>query len=81
MESVFVCINVELGSDQKVINQLKKIKGVESAYQLYGVYDIITKVQAETTNQLKEIVLNQIRKIPKVRSTLTMVIHQTKTNK
>jgi DNA-binding Lrp family transcriptional regulator len=81
MESVFVCINVELGSDQEVLDKLREIKEVQTAYQLYGVYDIIAKVQAETTSKLKEIVLHKIRKIPKVRTTLTMVIHQTINNK
>jgi DNA-binding Lrp family transcriptional regulator len=38
------------------------------------VYDIIAKVEAESMTKLKEIVTWKIRRIDKVRSTLTTIV-------
>jgi DNA-binding Lrp family transcriptional regulator len=74
MPKAFVLINVESGSEDDVLKELKGIKGVEEAYFSYGVYDIITKIKAETMEQLKELVTRQVRTLPKVRSTLTLIM-------
>ena len=42
--------------------------------QVYGVYDIIAKVEAENMDKLKEIISWKIRRLDKVRSTLTMLV-------
>ena len=74
MPSAFVLINTEIGAENEVLKQLKGIEGVEEAYAVYGVYDIVAKVKAETMDKLKEIVTWNIRRLDKVRSTLTMVV-------
>ncbi len=74
MPRAFVLINVESGSEDEVLNQLKKIEGVEEAYFSYGVYDLITKIKADTMEKLKEMVTRQIRSLSKVRSTLTLIM-------
>jgi DNA-binding Lrp family transcriptional regulator len=70
----FVLINVESGSEDEVLTELKKIEGVEEAYFSYGVYDLITKIKAETMEKLKEMVTRKIRALSKVRSTLTLIM-------
>ena len=47
---------------------------VKEAYIVYGVYDIVAKVEAENMEKLKEIVSWNIRRLEKVRSTLTMLV-------
>jgi DNA-binding Lrp family transcriptional regulator len=74
MPQAFVLINVESGSEEEVVGQLKKIEGVEEAYFSYGVYDIITKVKAESMEKLKEMVTRNIRTLNRVRSTLTLIM-------
>ncbi len=74
MPVAFVLINAEIGSEGEVLGELKKIEGVEEAYFVYGVYDLIAKVKAETMEKLKELITWRIRKIAKVRSTLTMIV-------
>jgi Lrp/AsnC family transcriptional regulator for asnA, asnC and gidA len=59
----------------KLMKSLKKINGVEEAYPLYGVYDIVVKTKADTMGKIKEI-HNKIRKLEKVRQTLTMIAHE-----
>lgn len=74
MPKAFVLINTEIGSEVDVLKDLRKIEGVEEAYAVYGVYDIIAKVNADTMDKLKDIVTWRIRRLDKVRSTLTMII-------
>ena len=70
----FVLINVESGSEEEVLERIKKSEGVEEAYYSYGVYDIIAKIKAETMERLREAVSQKMRAISKVRSTLTLII-------
>ena len=70
----FVLINTEIGSENEVLKALKKVGDVKEAYGVYGVYDVIAMVQAETMEKLKETVTWQIRRLDKVRSTLTMIV-------
>ncbi|MCS7142855.1 MAG: Lrp/AsnC ligand binding domain-containing protein [Aigarchaeota archaeon] len=74
MPIAFVLINTEIGSEEDVVKQLKRIEAVKEAYAVYGVYDIIAKVEAESMDKLKEIVSWNIRRLDKVRSTLTMLV-------
>ncbi|HUK85339.1 MAG TPA: Lrp/AsnC ligand binding domain-containing protein [Candidatus Acidoferrum sp.] len=74
MPRAFVLINVESGAEQEVVNDLKKIEGVEEAYFSYGVYDIITKIKADSMERLKDMVTQKVRAIGRVRSTLTLIL-------
>jgi DNA-binding Lrp family transcriptional regulator len=74
MPKAFVLINVESGTEEEVVKDLKKIQGVEEAYYSYGVYDIITKVNADSMEGLKDMVTRKVRTLTKVRSTLTLIM-------
>jgi len=73
MPTAFVLINTEIGSEADVLKDLKKVEGVEEAHSVYGVYDIVARVKADTMDKLKEIVTWRVRRLDKVRSTLTMI--------
>jgi DNA-binding Lrp family transcriptional regulator len=74
MPRAYVLINVESGSEDDVLKELKTVEGVEEAYFSYGVYDLITKIKADTMDKLKEMVTRRIRTLSKVRSTLTLIM-------
>ena len=74
MPRAFVLINVESGSEDEVLKELKKIEGVEEAYFSYGVYDLVTKIKADSMELLKDMVTRRIRALSKVRSTLTLIM-------
>jgi DNA-binding Lrp family transcriptional regulator len=78
MPVAFVLINTEIGAMEEVLKELRKNEGVEEAYSVYGVYDIVAKIRAESMDQLKEIVTWSIRRINQVRSTLTMIVTEEK---
>ncbi|MBE0633770.1 Lrp/AsnC ligand binding domain-containing protein [Candidatus Bathyarchaeota archaeon] len=74
MATAFVLINAEIGSESEVLKGLKDIVEVKEAYMVYGVYDIIARIQTETMQELKDIISWKIRRLDKVRSTLTMIV-------
>jgi len=76
MPMAFVLINTEMGSETEVLEALQKTGNVKEAYVVYGVYDIVARVEAESMDQLKEIITWKIRRLNKVRSTLTMMAVQ-----
>ena len=74
MPLAFVLINAEIGSEDDVLQELRRIGNVRESYVVYGVYDIVAKVEADSMDKLKEIVTWKIRRLDKVRSTLTMIV-------
>lgn len=74
MPLAFVLINTEMGSMEETLKALSKIDNVKEAYMVYGVYDIVAKVEAESMTKLKELVTWKIRRLDKVRSTLSMIV-------
>lgn len=74
MPVAFVLINAEIGSEEEVLKLLKGVEGVKEAYIVYGVYDIVAKIKADSMDKLKDVVTWHIRRLNKVRSSLTMIV-------
>jgi DNA-binding Lrp family transcriptional regulator len=74
MPVAFVLINAEIGSEDEVVTELRKLSNVIESYVVYGVYDIVARVEADSMDKLKEIVTWKIRRLDRVRSTLTMIV-------
>lgn len=79
MPTAYVLLNSDLGNDESIVNEVKKILDVESEVNyevqgVYGVYDIILKISVDNAEALRSIITNKIRKINKVQSTLTMMV-------
>jgi len=77
MPMAFVLINAEIGSEEEVLKELKKVEGVVESFVVYGVYDVVAKIRADTMDRLKDIVTWHVRRLNKVRSTLTMIVVET----
>jgi DNA-binding Lrp family transcriptional regulator len=73
LATAYVLINCELGSEEFVISELKSIEGVAEVNGTFGAYDILAKVESSQVEALREIITWKIRKIPKIRSTLTLM--------
>jgi DNA-binding Lrp family transcriptional regulator len=73
MATAFVLINCDLGSEEFVISELKMIDGVVEVHGVFGAYDILAKIESKQVEALRETITWKIRKIPKIRSTLTLM--------
>lgn len=74
MPTAYVLLNTEIGAENQVLAALKKIEGVEEAHNLWGIYDIIANIKAESMEKLKYIITNRIGQIGRINSKLTMII-------
>ena len=74
MPKAFILVNVESGSEDDVLKQVKTMPFVEEVYVSYGVYDLILKVKANTMAELKDDVTKKVRQIKQVRSSLTLIM-------
>lgn len=72
MEIAYLLIQCDMGSEIDIIQQLMKIPEVKEVRGTYGVYDIFAKLESDSREKLDEILTNNIRKIPKIRSTNTL---------
>ena len=73
-ETTCVMINCESGAEGRIIDEIKSIPGVKESVRTSGPYDILAMIESNTVESLKEIIENQIRKIPQIRATTTLVI-------
>jgi|TARA_B100001971_G_C18157913_1_gene519660 DNA-binding Lrp family transcriptional regulator len=74
MPIAFVLINAELDSEKYIIEQLNKIECVTNVDSVYGVYDLVIKIESNTMDEVKNIISYNVRRINHVRSTLTMIV-------
>ncbi len=74
LTTAFVLINAELGKEESLVADLKKIRNVDEVYIVYGVYDIVVKIVSDSLDKVKQTITSQLRRSEKVRSTLTMIV-------
>ena len=72
MEMAYLLIQCDMGAEIDIIKKLTKIQEVKEVRGTYGVYDIFVKLESDSREKLDEILTNNIRKIPKIRSTNTL---------
>ena len=68
-----VLVNIEAGGENKALDEIAKTQGVTKVCLVYGAYDMVALIEAEDQRGLRDVV-NQIRAVENVRSTLTMVV-------
>ena len=68
----FVMVNSVPYHSEWVLERIREIKGVEEAYRLYGIYDIVAVVKAKTTEELKGII-RHIRTVKYIKSTMILI--------
>ena len=74
MAQAYVLLNCELGAEEEIIGKLKKLENVKEVHGTFGAYDITTKLEAETVEKLRETITQNLRKMDKIRSTLTLTV-------
>ncbi len=73
MVIAYVLINSDLGYEAEIIDELKQLEDVKEVNGVFGAYDILVKVQSDNAKNLRETITWKIRKIDKVRSTITLM--------
>jgi DNA-binding Lrp family transcriptional regulator len=76
MPSAFIMVSCETDSADLFAAELKKMPSVEFAVRVSGVYEFLVKVNSETDEELKKVVM-EIRSNNWVRSSSTLMIKKT----
>ncbi len=71
----FVLLNTELGMESKIIEALNGVEEITSIHSLYGIYDLILEMEADSMDNIKEVVFNKIRRLDNVKSTITLLTY------
>ncbi len=74
LATAYLLLNVETGTEEEVMRSLKPVPEVREARMVYGIYDIIIRVETETMEEMKNLVNGRIRRLYRVRSTNTMIV-------
>jgi len=72
MEKGFILVSCDIGSEYDLATQLNTVDGIKSATVTYGEYDIVIEAETENEAKMNELITSKIRKIEKIRSTITL---------
>ncbi len=72
MATAYIMIKCEIGSEHSIINNLKTIDGVKEVHGIFGAYDVVVKIESDNHDTLRDIITWKIRKMERIRSTLTL---------
>ncbi len=76
MPKAYILLSCESGSDNYIVSNLKTIETVRESYGTFGTYDVIAKMESDSEDKLKEIITKKIRRMPKIRATLTLMAYE-----
>ena len=65
-------ISCEIGEEQLLYSQLKEIPEVKNCLVTFGSYDVVAEFETDTQSQMNEVITTKIRKLKKIRSTITL---------
>lgn len=72
MVTAYLLMNVKTGAETSIVDEFKKDKSVKDLTIVYGVYDLVMKIEVKTMNDLENFVLN-IRKNKNIEQTSTLI--------
>ena len=73
MSKAYVLISGKLGLEKELVSKLKTIENVKEVHGTLGTFDFIAKVEADSEEQVNQTILEKIRKIDNVSSTITLM--------
>ena len=74
MVSAVILVNTDIAGKENVLQRIKQVSGVEEAHALYGVYDFLIKVNANSIDSLREIIKYNLTQLVGIVKILTLMI-------
>jgi len=72
MHKGFVLLNCDLGAEEFIVEELRKISKVSQAYVTFGAYDVNAEINTDSQEDFDETVSFKIRRLTRVVSTMTL---------
>ena len=74
MVKAFVLVSTNVGKENKVLEKIRNVDGVEEAHALWGVYDLMVTLKANSFDRIKEIIKSGLSQLAGVSNVLTLLI-------
>ena len=74
MDKALILLTLEPDAGSEVIEDIRKTDGVIETHFLYGPYDAYVMIEATDSAELQNIVIDNIRQIEGIRSTMTCFV-------
>jgi len=80
MPTAYFLLNVALNHEAEVIDAVKQILTQQQSINfeiqgVYGVYDIIIKITADSDDKIRHLALEKIKSIDTIQSAITMMVN------
>ncbi|MFX1481891.1 MAG: Lrp/AsnC family transcriptional regulator [Promethearchaeota archaeon] len=72
----YILMEIEIGQTDTVVEQLRQIDEATRVTVTTGSYDIVVLLEAESLEQLYELTVGKIHKIPGIKDTQTAVVEK-----
>lgn len=73
MPKAYVLINTTPEVEEEFIDELRQTEGVVEASSVYGIYDFVAIVKADSMEKVKELITSKVRRMRNLKSTITLM--------
>ena len=73
----FIGININEGSADEVIATLSQFDEILELHEMYGQFDLLLKIRAKSLEEMRDIVVNKIGRIPRITKAELMTVLKT----
>lgn len=73
----FMGINIKEGSADEVNSILSQFDEVLEIHEMHGRFDLILKIRARSLEEMRDIVVNKVRKLPQIKDVELMAVLKT----
>ncbi len=69
----YVLLNCDIGTEESTIQKLKEVNLVKEVRGTFGAYDILAKLESDSSEELNNTISTKIRHLDNIRSTTTLL--------
>ena len=74
MPAAIVLVSCDVGKEDAVADSLCHMQGVQNVAIVYGAYDLVVKLSAETLEGLEGLIIRKLRAVQGIRTTVTLIV-------
>ena len=75
--SAYVLVTLNPGSEKNILEKIADFKEVTQVNMTYGEYDALVLVESETLAQLNDFLTDELRVLPDIFQTATLIVAKT----
>jgi Lrp/AsnC family transcriptional regulator, regulator for asnA, asnC and gidA len=73
----FMGVNIKEGSADEIVAELSEVEEILEIHEIHGRFDLLLKIRARSLDEVRDIVVNKIRKLPCITEAELMAVLRT----